>query len=512
MNAIELSIFNNLFASLCEEMGVALGRSSFSPNIKDRRDYSCALFDDKGRLVGQACHIPVHLGAMAYAVAELVQDFHLEEDDMLLLNDPFRGGTHLPDVTLIAPVYSEGKLLAYVANRAHHADIGGTAPGSMPLACHIDEEGILLSPALLLKKGQIQEELLNKIKAGVRTPAEREGDLRAQIAAASTGIRRTLSLVDRYGQETVKEAFSALYEMGRKYMEMAITDIPDGFYEFQDQLDGDGFTKVPLDIKVTIKISGHKAVVDFAGTTAPCQGNLNAPSSVTASAVLYAFRCLLPTEAPSNGGLLSPIELVIPEHCLLDAKSPSAVAAGNVETSQRVVDVVLGALAQALPEQIPAASCGSMNNVAIGGENFAYYETIAGGAGAYPECDGRSAIHTHMTNTLNTPVESLETHYPLRMVKYALRENSGGEGKRRGGDGVVRELECLVDCEVSLLTERRKIAPYGLAGGSPGSCGQNVKTNTQGDEEILPAKGTFSLSKGERLRIETPGGGGHGKA
>ena len=511
MNAVEISIFNNLFASLCEEMGVALGRSAFSPNIKDRRDYSCALFDSSGRLVGQACHIPVHLGAMAYAVAEVIEEFPLSEGDMLLLNSPFRGGTHLPDVTLLAPVFYESQIVAYVANRAHHADIGGRAPGSMPLARHIDEEGLIIEPTLLLRKGEIEAPFLSTIKKAVRTPAEREGDLRAQIAAASTGIQRTLDLVERYGLSTVHEAFAALYETGKKYMEMAIAKIPDGVYSFSDQLDGDGFSEEPIEIAVNIEVTGNNAIVDFAKTAKPCAGNLNAPVSVTASAVLYAFRCLLPLDCPSNGGLLEPLEIVVPEVSLLNAQWPSAVAAGNVETSQRVVDVVLGALFKALPNSIPAASCGSMNNVAIGGESFAYYETIAGGAGGHSLCDGRSAIHTHMTNTLNTPIESLEAHYPLRMVNYAIRRGSGGNGAHPGGDGVLRELECLVDCEVSLLTERRKFAPYGLAGGKAGSCGVNSVMRSCGKIERLPGKGSFALKKGDRLRIETPGGGGYGR-
>ena len=511
MNAVEISIFNNLLASLCEEMGVALGRSAFSPNIKDRRDYSCALFDKEGRLVGQACHIPVHLGAMAYAVAEVIKEFPLEEGDMLLLNSPFRGGTHLPDVTLLAPVHYQSQLVAYVANRAHHADIGGTAPGSMPLARHIDEEGLIIEPTLLLKGGKLQEEFLSEIKEAVRTPAEREGDLRAQVAAASTGIGRTISLVERYGLDTIQEAFSALFDTGRKYMEMAIEKIPDGVYTFTDQLDGDGIEARPIDVTVEIDIKGSRAKVDFSGSAKPCAGNLNAPVSVTASAVLYAFRCLLPIDCPSNGGLLEPIDLFVPENSLLHAAWPSAVAAGNVETSQRVVDVVLGALSKALPERIPAASCGSMNNVAIGGADFAYYETVAGGAGAHHQCDGRSAIHTHMTNTLNTPIESLESHYPLRMKSYSIRQGSGGKGLHRGGDGVIRELQCLVDCEVSLLTERREIAPYGLAGGQAGKCGKNSVIRESGSEEDLPGKGSFSLKKDEILRIETPGGGGYGR-
>lgn len=511
MNAVEISIFNNLFASLCEEMGVALGRSAFSPNIKDRRDYSCALFDKVGRLVGQACHIPVHLGAMAYAVADVTKEFPLAKGDMLLLNSPFRGGTHLPDVTLLAPVFFGSQLVAYVANRAHHADIGGTAPGSMPLARHIDEEGLIIEPQLLMQGGEIVYDFLSTIKNAVRTPAEREGDLRAQIAAASTGIERTISLVERYGLATVEEAFVALYDTGRKYMEMAIESIPNGTYVFADQLDGDGYSEEPIDINVSIEIKGQKAKVDFAGTAGPCTGNLNAPVSVTASAVLYAFRCLLPLDCPSNGGLLEPIDIHVPEVSLLHAQRPSAVAAGNVETSQRVVDVVLGALAKALPNAIPAASCGSMNNVAIGGDTFAYYETVAGGAGGHPESAGRSAIHTHMTNTLNTPIESLEAHYPLRMVRYAIRKGSGGKGQQSGGDGVIRELECLVDCQVSLLTERRKIAPYGLSGGEPGSCGVNSVIKCDGKIEKLPGKGSFALKKGERLRIETPGGGGYGR-
>ena len=511
MNAIELSIFDNLFASICEEMGVALARSAFSPNIKDRRDYSCALFDREGRLLGQACHIPVHLGAMAYALGDVLREHPLEPEDVLILNDPFKGGTHLPDITIVAPVYIDGVLLAHVANRAHHADIGGKKPGSMALAESILEEGLLIPPSLLYKGGEFQEGLMDWIKAGVRNPRERVGDLRAQLAAARIGSKRLIELCQKYGSQRVEEAFEELYDLGKKYMSSAIKAAPSGDYDFFDYLDGDGFSQDPLLVKVSLSFEEERLKVDFSGTAAPCRGNLNAPSPVTASAVLYALRCLLPKHCPSNGGLLEPLDLEIPAPSLLAAQSPSAVAAGNVETSQRVVDVVLGALSKAFPERIPAASCGSMNNIAIGGANYAYYETIAGGAGAHPEFDGASAIHTHMTNTLNTSIEILESHYPLRLHGYAIRRGSGASGLRKGGDGVSREIECLVDSEVSLLSERRRFPPYGLYGGGSGSPGRNLLIDSDGTVTELPAKTCLSLGPGQRVRIETPGGGAWGK-
>jgi len=447
---------------------------------------------------------------MAYAVADVVAEHELAAGDVLILNSPFRGGTHLPDVTLVAPVWADDGLVGYVANRAHHADIGGSAPGSMPLARHIDDEGVLIEPSLLFRAGELNEALLADIKSRVRTPAERDGDLRAQVAAARTGEARVLTLVERYGVAAVAEAFGALRSTAEQYMRAALRAIPDGRYEFEDRLDGDGVDEGTLPIRVALTVTDDRARVDFAGTAPFCRGNLNAPRSVTASAVLYAFRCLLPADCPSNDGLLAPIEVVVPDGCLLDARPPSAVAAGNVETSQRVVDVVLGALGRALPDRIPAASCGSMNNVAIGADSFAYYETVAGGAGAGPAADGTSAIHTHMTNTLNTPVESLESHYPLRLRRYAVRRGSGGAGRRRGGDGVVREVEALVPCRVSLLTERRVTAPYGAGGGEPGERGRNVLIRVDGSEVELPGKGVFDLAPGEALRLETPGGGGWG--
>lgn len=515
MNAVETAVFGNLFASLCDEMGAALGRAAFSPNVKDRRDYSCALFDPRGRLVGQACHIPVHLGAMAYAVADVVAETPLGPGDVLILNDPYRGGTHLPDVTLIAPVHDGDLLLGYVANRAHHADVGGAEPGSMAPARSIDDEGLRIEPTLLFRAGVLQDGVVRRLRGAARTPEEREGDLRAQVAAIRTGAARLSALAGKYGALVLGEAGEALLLVAERHVRAALSLVPDGIWTFEDHLDGDGMDPSPIPIRVTLTVTGETAVVDFTGTAGPCAGNLNCPRSVTASALAYVLRCLVPDDCPANGGLLTPVRLVVPEGCLLDARYPAAVAAGNVETSQRVVDVLLGALAPALPHLIPAASCGSMNNVAVGGVDgagrpFAYYETVAGGAGAGPRCEGRSAVHTHMTNTLNTPVESLEGHYPLRVVRYALRGGSGGEGARRGGDGVVREIEALVSCRLSLLGERRTTAPWGLAGGGPGLTGRAVIIGVDGVERELPGKVVVDLAPGERVRLETPGGGGHG--
>lgn len=515
MNALELEIFNNLFASICDEMGVALCRSSFSPNIKERKDFSCALFDTRGRLVAQAAHIPVHLGSMAYAAADVVARFDPRAGDVLIFNDPYEGGTHLPDITVLCAVEFDGRVVGYLANRAHHSDIGGIAAGSMPISRHIDEEGMRLAPQPLLEAGRWNEPLLEWIRAQVRVPEERDGDLRAQVAALHTGRVRLLEIVERYGAGRIGGAMDDLIGYAEACSRAAIRAIPDGSYAFEDVLDDDGVDPGPIAIRARVDVSGDAIRFDFAGTAGAARGNVNCPMPVTVSSVYYAIRCLFEKSMIVNHGSFAPVRIDATEGSLVRAVYPSAVAAGNVETSQRIVDVLFGALAQALPERIPAASCGSMNNVAIGGfdprrgRNFAYYETIGGGMGARPHADGLSAIHTHMTNTMNTPAESLEQHYPFRVTEYSIRRGSGGAGRYRGGDGIVREIEVLTDCECTLITERRIHAPYGLAGGGPGERGRNLLIRG-GEERVLAPKVSLQLAAGDRLRILTPGGGGWG--
>lgn len=524
-NPAELEIFKSLFHSVAEEMGAALRRSSYSPNIKERRDYSCAVFDARGQAVAMGDHMPVHLGSMPMSVQAAMRQVHLGPGDIAVLNDPYNGGTHLPDITLVMPVCAEtnGSPLFYVANRAHHADIGGAHPASMALSEEIYQEGLRIPPVLLVKAGRMDKSVMRIILANVRTPREREGDLNAQVAACKLGARRLLEIAARYGEHLTTRYLHGLQDYSARLMTEALKRIPNGSYQGEDFLDDDGYGARPARIRVKIQVSGGKARVDFAGTAPAQRGSVNAVFAVTCSAVFYVFRCLLGEQAPACGGLMRPIHVTAPRGCMVYAQPPAAVAAGNVETAQRLVDVLLRALAKALPEKIPAASSGTMNNLSFGGIDvraagsaatagapFAYYETIAGGMGARPDLPGLSGVHTHMTNSLNTPIEALETAYPVRLRSYALRKHSGGRGKQRGGDGVVREIEFLSDVECSILSDRRKFKPYGLAGGEPGAAGRN--TLTVGKRvQILPSKCTFFAPRGSVLRIETPGGGGWGK-
>ncbi len=534
---IKLEIFKHLFAAIAEEMGTVLRKASYSPNIKERRDYSCAVFDASGQMIAQAAHIPVHLGSMPLSVAAAIQDHpDMQAGDVIILNDPFRGGTHLPDITMVSPVFTapvEVKdaspiRVGFVASRAHHADVGGMTPGSMPVAREIFQEGIIIPPARLVRAGEMDNDMLRFILANVRTPEERRGDLWAQIAANQRGAERMVEMVTRYGREEVDAAMSALVAYTERMTRSLIASLPDGTYRFTDCLDDDGIGSQPVTIQVAVSIRGDTASIDFSGSASQQQGSVNAVYAITLSAVYYVFRCLLGLDVPNNAGCLKPIEVIAPPGTVVNALPPAPVAGGNVETSQRIVDVLLGALAQACPEKVPAASQGTMNNVTIGappltpgpspkgrGEKsrgaFTYYETIGGGMGARPGSDGPSAIHSHMTNTLNTPIEALEYAYPLRVVQYGIREGSGGEGKFHGGDGILREIQVLTDCQVTLLSERRKYAPYGLAGGGPGQCGENLIL--RGDETLpLPGKGSVDLKAGDILSIRTPGGGGYGKA
>jgi N-methylhydantoinase B len=509
MDSIELSIFVSRLEAVCDEMGVVLRNSAFSTNIRDRLDFSCAVFDACGELCAQAAHIPVHLGSMAYAMRGIVSRISWEEGDMVVLNDPFLGGTHLPDVTLIAPLFHNNRLTAFLVNRAHHADIGAQSPGSMPISQHLSEEGRVIPPRRLVRKGAILEDFLQQITAENRNPSESAGDFAAQISANRSGLKRLGKLVETWGRSAFLEGLVALNRYAERLAGEALGRIPKGEYCFEDLMDDDGQGNCDIPIRVRLRVRPHHLLVDFSGTAQQAPGNINCPLSVAAAAVYYVFRCLMPPQTPACAGSFRAIELQAPEGCLLNARRPAAVAAGNVETSTRVVDVVLGALAQALPDEIPAASQGSMNNLAMGsdqpGMRWDYYETIGGGMGAGRRGGGLHGLQTHMTNTLNTPIEVIEARYPLRIVRYALRSGSAGEGIRSGGEGLVRCFEFLTPTQVTLLTERRRHAPWGLSGG--GNAHPGINTH---NEQVLPAKTCLSMKPGDRLTIETPGGGGWG--
>jgi N-methylhydantoinase B len=513
--ALELTIFNKLFAAVAEEMGIVLRKSAFSPNIKERRDYSCAMCTAAGELLAQAAHIPVHLGAVPRTMGRILPDFPLAAGDVLILNNPYWGGTHLPDLTLIAPVYIDDRLAFFLLNRAHHADVGGRTPGSMPLASDLREEGVIISPTYLYSGGQVDEAVLNELFGRMRVQEERRGDLAAQLAALHRGQERLPILASRYGLEKLLAMSQALIKYSRRAMEDLVGAIPDGVYHFVDYLDDDGYGHEDLAIALTLTIAGQRAVLDFRQSCEQVTGGVNTVPAVVEAAVYYVFITLLAETYPINHGCFQPLTVLTRPGSLLDPTFPAPVAAGNVETSQRLVDVVLGALAQAQPAVIPAASQGTMNNLAFGGVNsatgqeFTYYETIAGGMGARPDKPGLSGVHTHMTNTRNTPVEVLEHDYPLLVERYALRPGSGGAGKFSGGLGLIRDFQFLGEISVSLLTERRRYAPYGLHGGAPGAPGTNVLLTASG-EQTLPGKINLNLPEGSRLSIRTPGGGGWG--
>ena len=537
VDPIRLEVFKHLFASIAEEMGVVLRKTSYSPNIKERRDFSCALFDPSGNMIAQAAHIPVHLGSMPLSVRAAIDKFippgsspskNLSPGDMILLNDPYQGGTHLPDITLVSPVFeypsssdskvkdcNQAPLIGFVASRAHHADIGGMTPGSMPIAQEIIQEGLIIPPVKLFSQGQRNDDLWEMILANVRTPLERSGDLWAQVAANQRGVHRLQRVADEYGRQQISIFMDALLAYSEVMTRKLLADLPDGTYTFKDYLDNDGISELPVRVSVVITIQGDHAIVDFSSSERQQKGSVNAVYAITLSAVYYVFRCLLNLDVPNNSGCLVPIEVVAPRGSVVNAAYPAPVAGGNVETSQRIVDVLLGALSKACPERIPAASQGTMNNLIIGGWDpanqraFTYYEAIGGGTGAGSRSPGSSAVHSHMTNTLNTPVEALEYAYPIRVMRYEIREGSGGLGEYRGGDGIIREIEILVESQVTLLTERRILVPYGLSGGQPGSLGENILSRC-GEKRLLPGKGTFSLRENDRLVIKTPGGGGFG--
>jgi N-methylhydantoinase B len=518
---VELEVFRHLFAALAEEMGAALRRAAFSPNIKERRDYSCALFDPRGVAVSMGDHMPVHLGAMPMSVAAALAELGaLDPGDVACLNDPFHGGTHLPDVTLIAPAHTPaGELLGYVASRAHHSDVGGSTPGSMPLAREIFEEGLRIPPVRLYRHGERNEDLWQTILANVRTPSERAGDLDAQLAALHTGRTRLLEITHRRGRPETLEAMHALIEYADRLVAAGLERIPDGSYRAKDYLEDDGFGSGPIAIQALLTVDGARLAVDFEGTSPQVPGGVNAVAAITSSAVRYTVRCvveaLLGEVLPAGGGSMSAVTLSMPEASVVDARSPAAVAAGNVETSQRITDVLFLAFAQALPDLMPALSQGTMNNTTVGGTDprtgrpFAYYETVGGGMGAGPSGEGLSGVHVHMSNSLNTPIEALEHAYPFRVTHYGIRRGSGGAGRHRGGDGLRRDLQVLTPARVSLLSERRDVGPAGMAGGAPGAPGENVLIK-EGVEEPLPAKATFSVEAGDVVSIRSPGGGGWG--
>jgi 5-oxoprolinase (ATP-hydrolysing) len=520
-DAVSLEIFKHLFSSVAEEMGVTLGRTGYSPNIKERRDYSCACFDTQGRLIAQAAHMPVHLGSMPASVqAALAQFQEFEPGDVVMLNDPYLGGTHLPDITLVKPVFiaedpdgRSGELFGFVASRAHHADIGGMSPGSMPMSRELFQEGIIIPPLKLVRRGVLNEEVLALFYRNVRTPWERRGDMDAQIAAGNVGERRLQEMIARYGSLTVHSHAQALLAYSACLTRIALAQLPTREVEYTDYLDDDGWGNGPLPITVHMGTQDGTLTVDFTGTAAQSVGCVNAVRAITNSAVLYVVRCLVGEHVPVNQGCLEPVTIHIPQGSLLNPRPPAAVAAGNVETSQRAVDVLFGALAQLAPDRIPAASQGTMNNLTLGGYDpekdaiFAYYETMGGGMGARPGADGLSGVHVHMSNTRNTPVEALEMELPLRICYYGLRHGSGGAGRYRGGDGLCRTILFLVPMHVTLLTDRRQRAPYGLHGGQPGMVGIN-KLEHQGMVSQLPGKVTLDVQAGDVLTICTPGGGG----
>lgn len=519
---VELEILRNLFEAAAEEMGLTLARVAFSANIKERRDFSCALFDADGQLLAQAAHIPVHLGSMPASVAAVRDRLGtLADGDVAIVNDPFAGGTHLPDITVVSPVYAKADesrpptLVGYAANRAHHADVGGSSAGSMTLSTHIEQEGLRIEPALLFR-GEVREEAIwQQILSAVRTPAERAGDLEAQLAANRVGAAALRRMIARRGLPTVLRYGRALQDYAAAFTAKAIDALPDGRYPFADTMDpGDGHDTVR--IAVTLTIEGSRAIVDFSDSDPQVASCINCPQAVTRSAVYYCFACLLPKGVPLNGGVFRNIEVVTRPGTVVHAEYPAAVVAGNTETSQRVVDVVLGALALAVPDRIPAASCGTMSSVAFGGVRphdgtaWTYYETIGGGSGGGPTGPGASAVQCHMTNTLNTPAEALELQYPLRVRRFERAAGTGGAGKHAGGDGIVRQIEVLADCEGTLLADRRTGRPYGLAGGRSGAAGRDQILHANGTATPIGGRSRFSLSAGDVLEIRTPGGGGQG--
>ncbi len=500
LDPVTLQVLVGALRAACEEMGAVLVRAAHSANIKERRDCSTALFDARGELVMQAEHIPVHLGSMPDAVAAVLGEQH-RPGDVWILNDPYRGGTHLPDITLISPIFTDDEQLGFAASRAHHADVGGPTPAGMPVdSTVLEDEGVVIPPT------RADDQRLERLAAEMRNPRQRLADLRAQRAANLTGERRLLELAGRHGLETLRSGMAEILDYAERRTRAALAELPDGVYEAEDLLEDDaGGEPRDIRLRVTAKIDGEHLTLDFTGTDPQVEGNLNCPLPVTKSAAFFAVRVLTDPDAPPSAGAFRPVEVIAPEGCLLHARAPAAVAAGNVETSSRVADLVIDALAGATPA--PAQGQGTMNNLTLAGEHFTYYETLGGGQGACPDGDGPSAVHVAMSNTLNTPVEALETEFPLRVRELSVRRGSGGAGRHRGGDGIVRELEALAPMSFTLISERRRHAPRGRDGGADGQPGRNLLNG-----EPLPSKAAGELRAGDRLRVETPGGGGFGPA
>jgi len=520
-DAVELAVCQSALHSIAEEMGAALRRTALSPNIKERRDYSCAIFDGQGRVIAMGDHMPVHLGSMPMSVQAAVAAIDFAPGDIAILNDPYAGGTHLPDITMVLPVFlatHDGPAF-YVSNRAHHADVGGAFAGSMGPATEIYQEGIRIPPVRIVRGGTIDREMLDLILLNVRTPEEREGDLESQIGACRVGEQRVLQLVAKYGEPNLQMLIDELLDYSERLVRAELRKMPAGEFSAEDWMDDDGVTDVPRRIAVRLKFDPEAGSmhVDFTGSSGQVAGSINAVRAITLSACFYVLRCLLADDAPATAGILRPLMLVTPRGSIVDARPPAAVAGGNVETSQRIVDVLLRALAKVVPQRIPAASAGTMSNLTIGGTDprtgmpFTYYETAAGGMGARPGLDGIPGVQTHMTNSLNTPIEALEYAYPFRVRRYAYRDGSGGAGQFRGGDGLIREVELLADAQVTLLADRRETQPWGLAGGEAGARGLSTVIGSDGTEERLPGKCTREPRAGSRLRIESPGGGGWGR-
>ena len=517
---ITLEVLRNALEAIAQEMGGVLKRTSFSPNIKERMDASCAIFDAKAQLVAQAEHVPVHLGSMLKAVGPTIAAVgRLDPGDVVIVNDPFVGGAHLPDITLIAPAHIGDTLVGYVATRAHHSDVGGMEPGSMPgKSSEIYQEGIIIPPVRLYARGELQTDVMRLILANVRTATERRGDLNAQLAAIRIGERRLNELVERYGVCVLAEGFDAILDYAERRMRNRIAELPPGSYVAEDRLDDDGSSDEPVVIKLRLDVTRDKLTLDFAGSAPQRRGNINAVAPMTHSAVFFAVKILTDATIPANTGILRPVEIRIPAGSFLNAQLPAAVCAGNTETTQRVADTVLRAFAQLAPNRIPAASQGTMNLIGVGGidprngRSYTYIETIAGGQGGRPAGDGMDGVQCNMTNTMNTPIEALEISYPLRVERYEIRENSGGAGHHRGGHGVIRSLTVIDhEARVSLQSDRRRFPPYGLHGGSDGTTGRNWVRDWDGNVRDLPGKVSLTLHAGETVGVETPGGGGWGR-
>ncbi|MGB0637197.1 MAG: hydantoinase B/oxoprolinase family protein [Gammaproteobacteria bacterium] len=506
MNPVQLSLFVSESTAICREMGITLKRVALSPNIADRLDFSCALFSREGELLAQAAHIPVHLGSMAYAMKDLVSLFDWAPHDSVIVNDPYLGGTHLPDITIITPIFFGDTLSAFCASRAHHADIGGDTPGSMPLASNLSAEGLIIAPQYICRNKKLESKTLELLNRNLRTPDRTLVDILSQISANETGVKRTQRLIDKYGIDSFFNATREMSEYSELLARRTIKLIPDGVYSASDIMDGDGLGNNTITISASITIDGECAKVNFRGTAQSVSGNINCPVSVTAAAVYYVFYSLMPRDTPACHGSLKPIAIDAPRGCLVNAIAPSACAAGNVETSQRIVDVLLLALSDAIPDRIPASSQGTMNNLAMGNQYWGYYETIGGGTGGHSAGDGLSGVQSHMTNTLNTPVEIFEKNFPVMVQSYSIRRNSHGRGQTNGGNGLVREYRFEEPAQVTILSERRQNCPPGHHGGGNGSHGQNSLNG-----KVIPGKATFQVKKLDILKLETPGGAGWGR-